>query len=139
MSNSPRIGNQLPTTCVSQPYEKTYGKEAIDLYNSTTRTAREWQEVMIYDILAVNDEGLWVHTKCGYEIPRRNGKGEVITIREMYGLKKGEQILHTAHRTTTSHSAWERLLRLLDEAGIEYKATKQFGLETINVLKQADK
>lgn len=134
MSNPPRIGNQLPTTCVSQPYEKTYGKEAIDLYNSTTRTAREWQEVMIYDILAVNDEGLWVHTKCGYEIPRRNGKGEVITIREMYGLKKGEQILHTAHRTTTSHSAWERLLRLLDEAGIEYKATKQFGLETIKCL-----
>ncbi len=49
----------------------------------------------------------------------------------MWGLNNGEKILHTAHRTTTSHSAWERLCQLLDEAGIPYNSTKQFGLETI--------
>lgn len=103
------------------------------IYNSTSRTAREWQELMTYDLLAYNDEGLWVHTKYGYEIPRRNGKGEVIVIRELFGLKNGERILHTAHRTTTSHSAWERLCTLLDEAGIEYTATKQMGLETVKL------
>ena len=128
-----RIGRQTPTTSVTIPYEKTYGQEAIDIYNSTSRTAREWQELMTYDLLAYNDEGLWVHTKYGYEIPRRNGKGEVIVIRELFGLKNGERILHTAHRTTTSHSAWERLCTLLDEAGIEYTATKQMGLETVKL------
>ena len=128
-----RIGRQTPTTSVTIPYTNTFGKEAIEIYNSTSRKAREWQELLTYDILAYNDEELWVHTKIGYEIPRRNGKGEIIVIRELYGLLNGERILHTAHRTTTSHTAWERLCQLLDEAGIEYKATKQMGLETVKV------
>lgn len=128
-----RIGRQTPTTSVIIPYTETKGKDAIDLYNSTTRKAREWQEILSYDILSLNKDGLWIHTKFGYEIPRRNGKGEILAIRELYGLKNGERILHTAHRTTTSHSAWERLCELLDESGIEYTATKQFGLETIKL------
>lgn len=131
-----RIGSQTPTTSVTIPYSETDGKKAIDLYNKTTRTAREWQEIMTYDILATNEEGLWTHSKFGYEIPRRNGKGEIIVIREIYGLVNGERILHTAHRTTTSHAAWERLCTLLDEIGIEYKATKQMGLETIRSLEE---
>lgn len=131
--DEPRIGRQTPTTSVVIPYENTHGKDAIDIYNSTSRTAREWQEILTYDILSYNDDDLWTHTKFGYEIPRRNGKGEIIVIRELYGLVKGERILHTAHRTTTSHSAWERLCSLLDEASIEYTATKQMGLETIRL------
>lgn len=131
-----RIGSQTPTTSVTIPYENTHGQKAIDFYNQTTRTAREWQEMMTYDILATNEEGLWTHSKFGYEIPRRNGKGEIIVIREIYGLMNGERILHTAHRTTTSHSAWERLCTLLDEIGIEFKATKQMGLETIHCLEE---
>ncbi len=128
-----RIGRQTPTFSFVLPYNKTYGDEAIELYNSTSRTAREWQELLVYDILAVDDDGLFVHSKYGWEVPRRNGKGEVIIIREMWGLARGEKILHTAHRTTTSHNAWERLCVLLDEAHIPYTATKQMGLETIKV------
>ena len=129
-----RKGRQTPTISVTLPYSETKGREAIELYNSTTRTAQEWQELLVYDILAVNDEGLWVHTKAGYSVPRRNGKNEIVAIREMYGLKElKERILHSAHRTTTSHGAWERLCRLLSEAGVKYDATKQFGLETIRV------
>ncbi|MCR6544618.1 hypothetical protein [Dehalobacterium formicoaceticum] len=63
-------------------------------------------------IYAVNKDGLWVHTKFGYSLSRRNGKNEVVAIREMQGLLDGEQILHTAHRTTASHTAWERLCGL---------------------------
>ena len=128
-----RIGRQTPTQSVVLPYSNTKGNEAIELYNKSSRKAREWQEILIYDIMAQNEDGLWVHTKFGYELPRRNGKGEIIAIREMWGLVNGEKILHTAHRTPTSHSAWERLCTLLDEAKIEYKATKQFGLETIRL------
>ena len=129
-----RRGRQTPTVSVVLPYSKTEGQEAIELYNSTKRMAQEWQELLTYDILAVNDEGLWVHTKVGYSVPRRNGKNEVVAIREMYGLReKKERILHTAHRTTTSHGAWERLCKLLSAAGVAYDSTKQFGLETIRV------
>ncbi len=128
-------GRQTPTVSVVLPYEKTEGQEAIRLYNSTTRKAQEWQELMLYDILAVNEDGLWTHTKFGFSVPRRNGKNEIVAIREMYGLKQGEAIIHTAHRTTTSHEAWERLCELLDQAKIKYKATKQYGLETIRLDK----
>ena len=90
-----RKGEQKPTQSVVLPYTETKGQEAVDIYNSSGRTAQEWQELMISDILAVNDERLWVHTKCGYSVPRRNGKNEVVVIREMWGLKNNERILHT--------------------------------------------
>ena len=120
--DEPRKGRQTPTQSIVLPYTKTYGNEAVDIYNTTGRTAQEWQELLCYDIMAVNDDGLWVHTKAGYSLSRRNGKNEVVVMREMWGLKHGEKILHTAHRTTTSHAAWERLCGLLDKAKIEYKS-----------------
>lgn len=135
MAEPKRLGRQTPTKSVVLPYENTYGKEAIDIYEKTGRQAQDWQKLLIYDILSYNDEGLWIHTKFGYAVPRRNGKNEVITIREMYGLIEGEQVLHTAHRTPTSSSAFYRLLKLLEDAGYkdkhDYIAHKQYGLETI--------
>lgn len=146
--SEPRVGRQTPTKSVTLPYENTHGQEAIDLYNSTGRNAQPWQELLMYDILAVNEEGLWVHTKTGYAVPRRNGKNEVVVIREMFGLTKGEKILHTAHRTTTSAAASRRLAALLSAAGYtevsrqkkdetydrHFTYTKQLGLECITIL-----
>lgn len=128
METEKRIGRQIPTTSVVIPYEVTKGQEAIDLYNSTTRTAFEWQELIISDILAINPDGLWTHTKFGYAVPRRNGKNEVVVMREMWGLCNGEKILHSAHRTSTSTAAWDRLVHLLEEAGIhEIKGNNRTG------------
>ncbi|MEG2652722.1 MAG: terminase [Ruthenibacterium sp.] len=133
--NAPRKGRQTPTQSVTLPYEKTRGQEAIDLYNATGRTAQEWQELLVYDIMAENDDALWVHTKYGYSLPRRNGKNEIVAIIEMWALSHDKSILHTAHRTTTSHAAWERLCGLLDKAKIEYKSIKASGRENIRLLK----
>lgn len=128
-----RKGRQNPTGGITLPYTKTHGEEAVEIYNSTGRTAQEWQELLLYDILAENDDGLWVHTKFGYSLPRRNGKNEIAAMRELWGLKHGENILHTAHRTTTSHAAWERLCNLLDKAKIKYKAIRATGRESIRL------
>lgn len=49
----PRRGRQTPTQSVVLPYEQTLGSEAIALYNQTGRTAQEWQEIQMYDIMAV--------------------------------------------------------------------------------------
>lgn len=143
-----RLGSQIPTVSFVLPYEETKGDLAINLYEETGREAIEWQNLLTNDILAVNEDGLWVHTKFGYSVPRRNGKNEVVTIRELFGLHTGERILHTAHRTTTSHAAAIRLASLLDDMGYEevvkkkkdevydkhYTFTKQFGLEKITLL-----
>lgn len=137
-----RIGSQTPTTALIIPYKESHGLEAISLYNTTTRNAFEWQVRLLEDILAVNEDGLWTHSKFGYAVPRRNGKNEVVVIREMYGLLKGEKILHTAHRTSTSTAAWDRLVKLLGEAGIHerskenpdgYRAGKSKGQEFIEM------
>lgn len=143
-----RKGRQTPTNSVILPYYVTEGQKAIDLYNESGRIAQEWQELLLSDILAVNEEGLWVHTKFGYSVSRRNGKNEIAAIREMYGLVKGEKILHTAHRTTTSSSASKRLADILNGIGYTevvrpkngekyekaYTYSKQFGLEKIKLL-----
>lgn len=129
-----KLGRQTPTKSVILPYQKTYGQEAIDLYNSTGRTAQEWQELLIYDMLAIDEEELYTHSKFGYSVPRRNGKNEVVAMRELYGLKNGERILHSAHRTTTTHVAWERLYDLIEKAGIEITSSyKALGRENIRL------
>lgn len=143
-----RKGRQTPTQSVILPYYDTKGMDAIESYNESDRIAQEWQELLLSDILAVNEDGLWVHTKFAYEVPRRNGKNEIVSIRELYGLENGEKMLHTAHRTTTSSSASKRLAAILNEkgytevvrpkAGAKYEKSyiysKQFGLEKIILL-----
>ncbi len=143
-----RIGNQTPTHSVVLPYTETNGPAALELYEETGREPQEWQTNIVNDLLAVNDEGLWVHSKYGYSVPRRNGKGEILTIRELYGLTIGEHICHTAHRTTTSSSASKRLADLLKASGFQevfrprknevyengFTYSKQFGLERITLL-----
>ena len=91
------------------PYKKTKGKEAVEIYNKTGRTAREWQELLIYDIMAYDDEGLWVDSTYGYAVPRRNGKTEDVIMRILWGLKNGEKIIYTSHLISTSHSVWKQL------------------------------
>lgn len=144
----PRKGRQTPTQSVVLPYYESKGQEAIDSYNNSGRTAQEWQELLLSDILAVNEDSLWTHTKFGYSVPRRNGKNEIAAIRELYGLQHGERILHTAHRTTTSSSASKRLASILNGCGYTeiarpkndvaydkaYTYSKQFGLERITIL-----
>lgn len=123
-----RIGRQPPTESFVLPYQKTDGAEAIACYGKSGRKAMDWQKLLVYDILAREEDNQWTHMKYGLSVPRQNGKNEVIAIREVYGLLHGEKILHTAHRTDTSHTAWERLLAILTEAGYVKQDKKDKGL-----------
>lgn len=128
-----RIGNQSSTQSVLLPFRESRFQEAVDLYQRSGRTVHDWQSGLLEPILATNDEGLWVHTKFGYSVPRRNGKNEVVAIRELFGLYLGQNMLHTAHRTTTSHAAWERLCNILDKSGVDYKSLRATGRERIEL------
>lgn len=143
-----RMGEQRPSF-TNVEYEKldSRGQEAIDLYKSTTQALLEWQELQIKGIMAVNPDGLWTHMVYGLCVSRRNGKGEILAAREFDGIiNLGEKICHTAHRTTTSHDAFNRLYTLLKKAGYEehsrkqkvmpersFFASKQYGLEHIEI------
>lgn len=118
------LGRQTPTRSVVLPYEKTKGAQAVKLYNLTGRKAQEWQELMLYDIMSVGADGLWTHVKFGYSLPRRNGKSEILIMRELWGLVTGEHIMHTAHRTTTTHGAWEKLVGFVEKLGLPYRSIR---------------
>ena len=128
-----RSGRQEPTTSFVLPYEETDGETAVGLYELTGRSALPWQSSLIYDILAKNEDGKWVHMTYGFSVPRQNGKGEVLLMRELYGLAVGERILHTAHLTSTSHKAWERLCGILDMLRIPYYSIKAKGQEIVEL------
>lgn len=143
-----RIGSQTPSQSFILSYSHSKGTEAVDIYESSGRTAYDWQKLLEENMMAVNDDGLWTHQIFGYEVPRQNGKGEVLAMRELWGLLNGENIIHTAHKTSTSHSAFVRLVKILADAGFKemgrkkkdqvipeksFKSTKQYGLEQIMV------
>lgn len=112
-----RRGAQEPTTAVILPYDETYGKEAVELYRQY-RDPFPWQELVVNDMLAHTEDGLYTHMMFGLTVPRQNGKNESLIMRELWGLKHGEHIIHTAHRTDTAHKAWERLAAACEAADI---------------------
>ena len=134
-----RLGKQTPTICIRLPYTESLGTEAVDLYNKSDRTAQDWQALMLEDIMAVNDSGLWIHMKYGWSIPRRNGKSEILIMRAIWDLLHERRCLYTAHRESTAASAWEKVLRLLTKMGYkedeDFKAYKSAGRRSIEWLK----
>ncbi|WP_199700165.1 hypothetical protein [Atopobacter sp. AH10] len=102
-----RLGNPRPTRSVILPYETSEFQEAIDLYEKSGRKAQQWQIDMMKDMMATNSDGLWTHTKFGYSLPRRNGKNELVVMRELWGLFNGEEMMYTAHRISASHSTFD--------------------------------
>lgn len=138
MSSTCRKGRQTPTVSVVLPYTESHGGEALAFYNSSGRTAQEWQELMLEDIMAVGADGLWVHMKYAYSIPRRNGKSEVLIMRMLWAIIKGFRVLYTAHRISTAHSIWEKVLARLEKMGYvrdtDFTSIKAKGAENITWL-----
>ena len=143
-----RIDNQNPSfTNVEYDPKKTRGNDAVKLYKSTGQQLFTWQQRQIKAIEATTTGGLWKYMNYCICVSRRNGKGEILAAREMDGLiNLKEKICHTAHRTTTSHDAFNRLYTLLKKAGYQehsrkkkdmpdksFFASKQYGLEHIEV------
>lgn len=146
-----RKGAQTPSVWITQPYKKTPGseaQEAIDAYELTGRKVLPWQKKQITAILATDKKGGYKHRRYGFAVPRRNGKTEIFLMRELYALKHGESVLHTAHLSTTSSDAAARLAEVLTNSGYEevvkkkkgetyrhhFTYRKQFGLEVIALL-----
>lgn len=134
-----RKGRQTPTVSRVLPYTESRGEEAVELYNKSGRTAQEWQEGMIEDIMAVLPDGLWVHMKFAWSIPRRNGKSEILIMRALYDITHARRCLYTAHRESTSAMAWEKTVRLLTKIGYkedeDFKSYKSAGRRSIEWLR----
>lgn len=127
-----RIGRQTPTTSVILPHESTLGEQAVKLYSLTGNGLFEWQKMLLSDIMGRSGRN-WTHNRFGISVSRRNGKTEIVTAREFWGILKGERIMHTAHHTATTHSSWEHMIDLLEKAGIKYTSIRATGRERIQI------
>ena len=116
-----RYGRQTPTSSHVLPYNKTLGQEAKEIFEKSGRKMIPWQEALLTDIMAVDEDGLWTHTKCGYTVGRRNGKSVSVSARIMWSLEHGEKVIYTAHRTKSSHATWEDIKMMLLESGLQEK------------------
>ncbi len=141
MARGRKLGNQKPTQSVILPYTKKKSKshEAVAIYERTGLSCYSWQVNLLNAVMAVDKKGLWVHQKFGYSIPRRNGKSEILYMLELWGLEHGLNMLHTAHRISTSHSSFEKVKRYLEKMGYEdgedFNSIRAKGQERIELYK----
>ena len=131
-----RSGRQTPTVDFVIEYDESLADEAITYYERTGNKVYDWQRNLLEPIMAVEDD-LWVHQKFGYAIPRRNGKTEIVYIMEIWALEKGLNVLHTAHRISTSHSSYEKVKKYLESSGYvegeDFNSIKAKGQERLEL------
>lgn len=139
MTTSVKYGNQHPTQSVMLPYSESLYQEAIGLYAKTKNDCYKWQVDLLKPIMAIEPDGLWTHQKFGFSIPRRNGKTEIVYILELWGLENGLNMLHTAHRISTSHSSFEKVKKYLENSGYvegdDFNSIKAKGQERLELYK----
>ncbi len=96
-----KLGNQVPTKSVLLPSKNSLYQEAITLYEQSGRKAQEWQKTMMKAIMGLNKDGLGIHMKFGYSLPRRNGKNEIVESYGPYLLARGSCIPRTEQPRAT--------------------------------------
>ena len=105
-----RYGKQTPTYQWCASYARTQGAMARELANAYGIPPHPWQQSILNDWLALDDEGKLLNTLCLLPVPRQNGKTGVCDPRETVGLVvRGESILHTAQEYQTAKKAFDRL------------------------------
>ena len=103
-------GNQEPRIRVADDYDYTYRGDAAEMAGAYGLMPDPWQQTVLDDWLAYDDDGTYAHDTCGLAVPRQNGKNGVLEVRELYGAAvEGEKILHTAHEVKTARKAFLRL------------------------------
>jgi len=69
-----------------------------------------WQQLVLNDWLALDDEGKLLNYMCVLPAPRQNGKGFILDARETWGLvHRGEWVMHTAQEFATAKKGFDRL------------------------------
>lgn len=112
----PNFGNQQPTYSWCGSYNRTEGGLAAKLADAYGLPPHPWQQMILNDWLALDDNGKLLNSLCVLPVPRQNGKTGVIEPRETWGLvHRGEWILHTAHEYQTALVGFDRLRKKFGE------------------------
>lgn len=109
-------------------WSSTLGDEAVELAASAGLVLDEWQADALRDLMAVADDGRWLHFEFGLNVARQNGKGVVLEARELALLMgvTGELLgVHAAHEFKTSEEHFLRIQSLFDNSDELSQKVKQ--------------
>jgi len=117
----PRIAQLAPASSYAS------GDEAIALAASAGLDLDPWQCHALRAALGERDDGQWAAYEVGLIVSRQNGKGAVLTARELAGMFLfGERlILHSAHEFDTSLEAFYRIVELIEATPALRKRVKK--------------
>lgn len=116
-----RIGAQEPSELVRREckFEKWMfadAQDASELIAGYGFKLDPWQDLVLKDWLARDENDAPLYLTCVLSCPRQNGKNGVLEGFELYKLVIcGESILHTAHLVSTAKKSFERLARIFTE------------------------
>lgn len=104
-------GRQEPQTflCI-EGGDFTHGEKAIKLARSFGINLMPWQRVQVRYALAVDEQGMWLHSDYVLICPRQNGKSLILEVIMLYRLfKLSHQIVFSAHQWRTAKSIRNRM------------------------------
>ncbi len=106
-----------PRVATWPAYASSTGREACELAAEAGLFLDAWQQLVLERALGEQASGQWAALEVGLNVPRQNGKGAILEARELAGLfLLGEgHIFHTAQLYKTAHSAFRRLLGLIQQ------------------------
>ncbi len=92
-----------PRLHVAQPYSRSLGELAVKTGEMMGYSLLGWQRDQLMDWGAVEDDGKWVHPRCGASVPRQAGKSVdgivwTVTLAAVLGYK----VLWTDHNYSTT-------------------------------------
>lgn len=98
-------------------HASTAAQDAIDLGEAAGLTLDEWQQQDLRDAMARTVHDRWAATEVGLVVPRQNGKGGILEVRQLWGLflsKDSVLQTHTAHRFDTCLDHFRRVVSLIE-------------------------
>lgn len=102
--------------------------EALELAESCGLPADPWQERVLDAMLGLDAAGGFAAFRVGMCVPRQNGKGAILEMRELAGVfLLGEMTLtHSAQQMNTSIDHMQRLVAAIEEGGLSDKIRRVY-------------
>jgi hypothetical protein len=115
LPSSVLIGSQEPRVRSCPDYEFTSGPAAVKIYESTGRTLDLWQKRSLDDHCAEQFNGRWLTLESAEEVPRQNGKGEIINALILLHLfvLRTRTVVYSAHEFKTAKESYLKLFELI--------------------------
>lgn len=107
-----------PRIRTRRPGRRSFGTQAFNLAKKAGLTLLPYQRRALVDLMAVDDDGLWLHFESALNMARQNGKGAILEALELWHLFAGGTRLsiHSAHEFKTSELHFQRLEGLIRNA-----------------------